>query len=80
MDVTERVTLTAVYELVEDGWVQARLEELPGVVTAAETDAEAKALLLDALKEYLLSLGRQDELVVSSNEARREIVELRLTA
>ena len=51
------VSLTAVYEPVEDGWVQARIEELPAVITAGSSLEEAKALLLDALREYLLSLG-----------------------
>ena len=38
----ERVALTAVYEPVEDGWTQARLEELPGAITAAPSPEEAK--------------------------------------
>lgn len=50
------LTWTAVFETVEDGWVQARVAELPGVITAAPTLAEAKDLLLDAVREYLLSL------------------------
>ena len=53
---TNPVTLTAVYESVENGWVQARLEELPAVITAAPTRAEAEELLDDALAEYLASL------------------------
>lgn len=51
-----RLTLTAVYEPVEEGWTQARIRELPGVITAAPTLEEAKDLLADALREYLLSL------------------------
>jgi predicted RNase H-like HicB family nuclease len=77
--VTESVTLTAVFETVDEGWVQARLEELPGVITAATTATEAKALLLDALKEYLLSLDPGDAALVSE-DARRERVELSLTS
>lgn len=50
------MTLTAVYESVENGWVQGRLEELPGVITAAPTREEAEELLADALSEYLGSL------------------------
>lgn len=50
------LTWTAVFETVEDGWVQARVAELPGVITAAPTLSEAKDLLLDAVREYLLSL------------------------
>lgn len=47
--------MTALYETVEDGWVQARIREIPGVITAAPTRKEAEESLLDALREYLLS-------------------------
>lgn len=52
---TSVLTLTALYEEVEGGWVQARLVEIPGVITAAPTQAEVQDLLVDALREYLLS-------------------------
>ena len=52
-----RISLTAVYEPVEEGWTQARIRELPSVITAAPTLEEAKELLADALREYLLSLA-----------------------
>ena len=55
----ERFELTAVFEPVEDGWVHAHIAELPGVITAAASLEEAKRLLPDALREYLLSF--QDE-------------------
>jgi predicted RNase H-like HicB family nuclease len=47
--------LTAVYEPVEDGWIQGRIAELPGVITAAPSLGEAKTMLRDALAEYLAS-------------------------
>ena len=50
-----RFSLTALYETVEQGWTQASLLELPGVITAAPTQQEAAELLLDALHEYLLA-------------------------
>jgi predicted RNase H-like HicB family nuclease len=50
------IPLSIVFEPVEDGWVQARIDELPAVITAAPTRTEAKAMVLDALREYLLSL------------------------
>jgi predicted RNase H-like HicB family nuclease len=50
------IPLSIVYEPVEEGWVQARIEELPAVITAAPTRVEARAMVLDALREYLLSL------------------------
>jgi predicted RNase H-like HicB family nuclease len=55
--VSMRIALTAVYEPDENGWTQARIEELPAVITAGSTLEEAKELLFDALREYLLSLG-----------------------
>jgi predicted RNase H-like HicB family nuclease len=50
------MNLTAFYELVEDGWVQARVRELPSVITAAPTRDEARILLEDAVREYLMAL------------------------
>jgi predicted RNase H-like HicB family nuclease len=52
---TEPLTFTAVYETVDGGWVHAHLAEIPGVITAAPSRAEAEDMLLDALREYLLS-------------------------
>jgi predicted RNase H-like HicB family nuclease len=52
---TGEIKLNAVYEPVEDGWTQGRLIELPGVITAAPTLAEAKEMLRDALTQYLAS-------------------------
>ena len=56
-----RLALTAIYEIVDEGWTQARLREIPAVITAAPTRGEAKELLQDALREYLLSLGGDQE-------------------
>jgi hypothetical protein len=53
------VSFTAVYESVENGWYQGRLLEVPGVITAAPTQAEAEDLLLDALREYVLSFAEE---------------------
>jgi len=49
------IPLSIRYDPVEDGWVQARIEELP-VITAGPTREDARELVLDALREYLLSL------------------------
>lgn len=46
-----------VYEDVEDDWVQARLVEIPGVITVAPTRAEATESLLDAYAEYVRSFA-----------------------
>lgn len=53
----ELLRLTPVYEEVEGGWTQARLVELPGVITAAPTRDQAHDMLLDALREFILSFG-----------------------
>lgn len=55
--VQELLQLTPVYEDVDGGWTQVRLAEMPGVITAAPTREQARELLLDALREFLLSFG-----------------------
>jgi predicted RNase H-like HicB family nuclease len=70
--VTRTLSLTGLYEPVEGGWVQARIEELPGVITAGRTYEEARELLLDALREYLLAGGDEAPSAIDSGEARRE--------
>ena len=70
------IQLSIAYEPVEDGWVQARIEELPAVITAAPTRDEARELVLDALRQYLLSL--QSEPAVAGCD--REPVALTITA
>ena len=64
IDVDREVSLTAIYESVENGWVQARIREMPGVITAAPTRAEAEVMLLDALQEFLLSFGTEEGAVL----------------
>ena len=67
------IPLSIVYEPVENGWVQARIEELPAVITTAPTRLEAKAMVLDALREYLLSIRGNGEAV------DRELLDLTVT-
>jgi hypothetical protein len=71
------IQLSIVYEPVENGWVQARIEELAPVITAAPTREEAREMVLDALREYLLSL-RSD--VVPGGGRERESVALTISA
>lgn len=54
------LAFTAVYEPVENGWVQARLVEIPGVITAAPTRDQATEMLLDAFAEYMRSFVVSD--------------------
>lgn len=72
------MSLTAVFEPVEGGWTQARFEELPEVVTAGETLDEARALLGDALREYLLSLSQDARPLPLPEDAIRERFDLEL--
>ncbi len=74
------LSLTAIYEPVENGWTQARIQELPAVITAAPTADATKELLLDALREYLFSLGEDAEPSVAPTAARREPLEIVLSA
>jgi predicted RNase H-like HicB family nuclease len=69
---TLEASFTALYENVEDGWVQARVRELPEVITAAPSLEDAKELLLDALLEYLRSLGARDESQIETAEPLAE--------
>lgn len=69
-----RLTLTAIYEPVEEGWVQARIEQLPGVITVAETAGQAREMLADALIEYLASFA--GEAPSDAPGARREDLDL----
>jgi predicted RNase H-like HicB family nuclease len=75
-----RISLTAVYEPVEGGWTQARIEELPAVITAAPTPEEATELLVDALSEYLLSLANSDAPVARHESSRCEKLDILLGA
>ena len=50
------IQLSVIFEPVDNGWVQARIEELPAVITAAPTRDEARTQVIDALREYLLAL------------------------
>jgi len=51
----ESVTLTAVFNPNENGWMTAQLAEWPAVVTRARTVEEARKLLLDAAREMVAS-------------------------
>ena len=68
------------YEPGEDGWVQAGIQELPAVITAGPSFDEAKALLLDALREYLLSLGEAAPVHADDGPVTREPLDIVLGA
>jgi hypothetical protein len=70
------LNLSIVYEPVENGWTQARIAEFPPVITAAPTRQDAKEMVLDALREYLLSLTQEPP----DGDGEREPVALTITA
>lgn len=55
------ISLSIRYESVESGWIQARIEGIPQVITAGQTKDEARELVLDALREYLRSIEPNGE-------------------
>lgn len=65
-----RLELTAAFETVENDWIQARILEFPGVITVAPSQAEARELLVDALREYLLSFGSNEPAPEADDLAR----------
>jgi predicted RNase H-like HicB family nuclease len=71
-----KLTLTAIYEPVGDGWIQARVRELPGVITAGRSREEVEELLVDAALEYLRSFG---EAVDADEDAAEDRQPLELT-
>jgi hypothetical protein len=71
-----QLSLSILYQPVDEGWTQAQIVELPEVVTAAPTRGEAKEMVLDALREYLLSFA--DE--TPADDGEREPVALTITA
>jgi predicted RNase H-like HicB family nuclease len=76
-ETVNRVRLTAVLEPGEDGWINARVLELPGADTCARSIEEAKEMLADAVRELVASyadVARQD-----SSGALYETVEIDLS-
>jgi predicted RNase H-like HicB family nuclease len=61
------ISFSIVYEPVERGWVQARIEGIPEVITAGRSRDEARELVLDALREYLASI-RADGVAVDREQ------------
>jgi predicted RNase H-like HicB family nuclease len=66
--------LHIVFEPDEQGWVRATIEELPGVITCAPTNDEARELVRDALVEWLQALTSSEPAIGS--QATRETLTL----
>jgi predicted RNase H-like HicB family nuclease len=50
-----QLRLTVQYEQGEDGWILARVRELPAAMSQGRTREEARSNVLDALQELALS-------------------------
>lgn len=76
----QAMTFTARYETVEEGWVQATIDELPSVITAAPSYEEAKSGLADALHEYLLALGDLEKGRAAKHQGNPEPLRITVSA
>jgi predicted RNase H-like HicB family nuclease len=65
--------LHVVFELDEQGWVRATIEELPGVITCARTIEEARELVRDALNEWLAALTSEERASISPDATRETL-------
>jgi predicted RNase H-like HicB family nuclease len=50
---SESVRFTAIYEDAGDGWVMARIAELPEVITQGASEEEAREMVQTALRDWL---------------------------
>ena len=65
--------LHVVFEPDEQGWVRATIEELPGVITCAPTLEEARALVRDALAEWLAALTTTERAAIGAQATRETL-------
>ena len=73
----DRLRVTAVYEPDDKGWIYAHVLEIPGINTSAPTEAEAKEMLEDAVREFVASLTDLAEREAAPN-TRYETLEIEL--
>lgn len=76
----QALTFTARFETVEDDWVQATIDELPGVITAGRSHDEAKDMLADALHTYLLALGDLERQPETTHSGEAEPLRITVSA
>ncbi|MGH8507835.1 MAG: type II toxin-antitoxin system HicB family antitoxin [Gammaproteobacteria bacterium] len=68
-------------EPAEEGGYIVSAPALPGCVTQGETKEEALAMVQDAIRGYILSLGKHGESLPPGHEAREfEVVEIETAA
>lgn len=70
-------TFTLVLEPIEDGWWLATIPEVPGAVSQGATQDEARAMVLDAMREVLAA---SRERALREKSARALVETLRLAA
>ena len=68
--------LTVIYEDGEDGFVLARIREVPGAMSQGRTREEARENVLDALRELVLSYLEEGETGPLPAGARSEALEV----
>jgi predicted RNase H-like HicB family nuclease len=68
-----RMELHVVFEPDERGWVRATIEELPGVISCAQTMEEARELVRDALHEWLAALTREERASIGPDATRETL-------
>jgi predicted RNase H-like HicB family nuclease len=69
---SDPLRLTVIYEQGEDGWVLARIREVPAAMSQGRTREEARENVLDALRELVLSYLEEGEPVPAPAEASTE--------
>jgi len=77
---SEPLELTVVYEEGEDGYVLARVREVPAAISQGRTHEEARENVIDALRELVLSYLEDDEPGALPEGATTEPVRVTLTA
>jgi predicted RNase H-like HicB family nuclease len=76
-ETVDRIRLTAVLEPDEDGWINARVLELPSANTCARSLEEAKEMLADAVRELVASYASEAR-EAQSDSTRYETLEIDL--
>lgn len=71
---SEPLRLTIVYEDAGDGWVLARIPQVRGAISQGQTREEARANVIDALRELLaLRFGSPPELAERADSDSLEL-------
>lgn len=72
--------LTVIYSQGDDGWVLARIREFPAAMSQGRTREQARANVLDALREILFSYLEEGEPIPVPPGASIEELHVTLTA